>query len=198
MAEELKACPFCGGEPNLTHSDYVHDDLRPMPVVECKSCSAWVRAEDWNHRAQLPSQGGEAVEVVASIAVDAEGVVRDFTLEPGLDRHPGGYTVTPLMTVAQHQRILAAATHPAGQVADDLTMVKVSRERIANALEAVQNAMEDAYNNAYQDCCGRGQGECCGNPVAGWSDVDQAIMDALAPAQRELSALLANDEGVKA
>lgn len=68
--------------------------------------------------AQLPSQGGEAVEVVASIAVDAEGVVRDFTLEPGLDRHPGGYTVTPLMTVAQHQRILAAATHPADQVAE--------------------------------------------------------------------------------
>ena len=61
MAEELKACPFCGGEPNLTHSDYVHDDLRPMPVVECKSCSAWVRAEDWNTRAQLPRQGGEAV-----------------------------------------------------------------------------------------------------------------------------------------
>ena len=58
--------------------------------------------------AQPPSQGGEAVEVVASIAVDAEGVVRDFTLEPGLDRHPGGYTVTSLMTVAQHERILAA------------------------------------------------------------------------------------------
>jgi hypothetical protein len=60
---ELLPCPFCGGEPNLTHSDYVHDDLRPMPVVECKSCSAWVRAEDWNTRTQSaePVQG-EAVE----------------------------------------------------------------------------------------------------------------------------------------
>lgn len=72
--------------------------------------------------AQLPSQGGEAVEEVASIAVDAEGVVQDFTLEPGLDRHPSGYTVTPLMTVAQHQRILAAATHPADQVAEGVVV----------------------------------------------------------------------------
>lgn len=67
--------------------------------------------------AQLPSQGGEAVEVVASIAVDEEGVVRDFTLEPGLDRHPGGYTVTPLMTLAQHQRILAATVGSGDPVA---------------------------------------------------------------------------------
>ena len=88
------------------------------------------------------SQGGEAVEVVASIAVDAEGVVRDFTLEPGLDRHPGGYTVTPLMTVAQHQRILAAATHPADQVADDLTMVKVSRELLQDLRDLAFDQVE--------------------------------------------------------
>lgn len=67
-----------------------------------------------------------------------------------------------------------------------------SVDRIIIALEAVQSAMEDAYSNAYQDCCGRGNGECCGNPVAAWSDSDQAIMDALSPAQRELSALLAS------
>lgn len=64
-------------------------------------------------------------------------------------------------------------------------------ERITIALESVQNAMGDAYNNAYQECCGRGQGQCCGEPVVAWSDADTAIMDALAPAQRELSALLA-------
>ena len=61
----------------------------------------------------------EQVEVVASIAVDAEGVVRDFTLEPGLDRHPGGYTVTSLMTVAQHKRILAAQPGSAKEGSDD-------------------------------------------------------------------------------
>ena len=72
--------------------------------------------------------------------------------------------------------------------------VSVPRERIQIALEAVQNAMEDAYNNAYQECCGRCQGECCGDPIAAWSDADHAIMDALAPAQRELSALLNGGE----
>lgn len=54
--DELQPCPFCGGEPNLTHDHYVHDDLSPMPVVECKSCSAWVRVEDWNRRSNpLPT-----------------------------------------------------------------------------------------------------------------------------------------------
>lgn len=52
----LLPCPFCGGEPSLTHDHYVHDDLRPMPTVECKSCSAWVRVEDWNRRAQPAAQ----------------------------------------------------------------------------------------------------------------------------------------------
>lgn len=76
-----------------------------------------------------------------------------------------------------------------GMVPDGYVLVPV--ERIAMSLETVQNAMEDAYRNAYQDCCGRGNGQCCGNPVASWSDADQAIMDALAPSQRELSALIA-------
>lgn len=68
---ELKPCPFCGGEPNLTHDDYVHDDLRPMLVVECKSCSAWVRAEDWNRRAQ--AQAAPEAEPVAWKMFDGEG-----------------------------------------------------------------------------------------------------------------------------
>lgn len=55
VTRELKPCPFCGGEPNLTTADYVHDDLTPMPVVECKSCSAWVQADDWNTRAPSPA-----------------------------------------------------------------------------------------------------------------------------------------------
>lgn len=53
----LLQCPFCGGEPSLTHDHYVHDDLRPMPTVECKSCSAWVRLEDWNNRTYLGAPG---------------------------------------------------------------------------------------------------------------------------------------------
>lgn len=128
MAEELKACPFCGGEPSLTHSDYVHDDLRPMPVVECKSCSAWVRAEDWNARAQLPSQGGEAVEVVGYQWLDTPRYGKKI---PAFAKNqPKRDEFRPLMTVAQHQRILAAATHPADQVADGVAVPRGLLERI--------------------------------------------------------------------
>ena len=84
----------------------------------------------------------------------------------------------------------ARAALSAQQSAPELVSVPVDRIKVA--LEAVQSAMEDAYNNAYQNCCGRGNGQCCGNPEPAWSDADQAIMDALAPAQRELSALLAS------
>lgn len=90
------------------------------------------------------------------------------------------------------ERMLAAPAAPAAPVAavpDGWKLVPV--ERIQIALEAVQNAMLDAYSNAYQECCGRGQGQCCGDPDAAWGAEDQRIMDALAPAQRELSALLA-------
>lgn len=52
MSIDLKACPFCGNkEPTLCPADYVHDDLSPWPVVECRTCNAWVPANVWNTRA---------------------------------------------------------------------------------------------------------------------------------------------------
>ena len=89
--------------------------------------------------AQPPSQGGEAVEVVASIAVDAEGVVRDFTLEPGLDRHPGGYTVTSLMTVAQHKRIVSKLT----DAAEALELLRAENAELVAALERLKIAADN-------------------------------------------------------
>lgn len=52
----LLPCPFCGGEPYGTHDHYVHDDLSPMPCVECRACSAHLKAEDWNRRAEPAAQ----------------------------------------------------------------------------------------------------------------------------------------------
>ena len=105
MAEELKERKAF--EAHMRVGGHSNHDKHPDGSYVSSAMELWWQG--WKARADLPSQGGEAVEVVASIAVDAEGVVRDFTLEPGLDRHPGGYTVTPLMTVAQHQRILTAS-----------------------------------------------------------------------------------------
>jgi Lar family restriction alleviation protein len=146
MAEELKACPFCGGdaESRLFDAQY---------FVQCVKCFNSTAADHelessaiaaWNSRAQLPSQGGEAVEVVAyRVSLPSEPEIGHWfdeyaESEPQMCRHE------PLMTVAQHQRILAAATRPADQVADDLTMVKVSRE----LLEELRDAANEARNEA--------------------------------------------------
>lgn len=138
MAEELKACPFCG------QSDFLIERLdNCSSVVICQgmvdehsACLAQgpvaiqdddgeeqpgraAAIREWNTRAQV-SQGGEAVEVVC---ITQGGCNVTWTATKELT--PAG---TALMSVRQHQRILAAATHQADQVEDDLTMVKVSRE----------------------------------------------------------------------
>lgn len=141
---------------------------------------------NWLDKApSLPAAGSaeEEVEVVAWRYRHSE----QEKWQAGVERK-SLWETEPLMTVAQHNRIVAALS--AQQSAPERVSVPV--ERIQIALEAVQNAMEDAYNNAYQNCCGRGNGQCCGEPEPAWSDADRAIMDALAPAQRELSALLAS------
>ena len=115
-------------------------------------------------RAQLPSQGGEAVEVVAYI--DGGGAIYTAKLLEIMSVEPDG--CEQLMTVAQHQRILAAATRPADQVADDLTMVKVSRELLERVVKA------DAS-----------RGASAVDLVDGWK------------AMQQLRALLAKSEGVK-
>lgn len=137
MAEELKACPFCGGKAETVQF------TKKRWTVECfaDGCGAGIISQGdmqtaiaaWNNRAQLPSQGGEAVEVVAHMYQHEETGVTGFVDQQQVDwgfekNNPRLHLCGELMTVAQHQRILAAATHPADQVADDLTMVKASRE----------------------------------------------------------------------
>lgn len=212
MAEELKACPFCGGR---SHHILGARQIRMLDVVKCLDCFAEIQGtyepesalNKWNTRAQV-SQGGEAVEVFNFDHV-LYGQISNGWPEDAIeliDTIPA----EPLMTVAQHQRILAASvgsgepteyqqlsrygnwdridkavfelgmlgncpekfralyTHPADQVADDLTMVKVPRE----LLERVVKADASKGANALQ-------------LVDGWS------------AMQEIRALLAKSEGVK-
>lgn len=71
-------------------------------------------------RAQLPSQGGEAVAWARQCDLDESDpaifVAREEVQESGY--------------------VVALYTHPADQVEDDLTMVKVSRELLERALKA--------------------------------------------------------------
>lgn len=62
-------------------------------------------------------QGGEAVEVVAYHGKKPDGG-EGFVGARWPNAFGEDCIVEPLMTVAQHQRILAAATHPADQVAE--------------------------------------------------------------------------------
>lgn len=153
MAEELKACPFSGETPQTEYwspSDGRHRDYSSGAwVVTIKSRFACVEKssllsrddaeskaiEAWNTRAKLPSQGGEAVEVVC---ITQGGCNVTWTATKELT--PAG---TALMSVRQHRRILAAATHPADQVADDITMVKVSRELLERAIYNMELAEID-------------------------------------------------------
>jgi hypothetical protein len=69
MAEELKACPFCGGKAHATPED---KKIRMAERVMCLGCAVELDGpgaiDQWNTRAQLPGQGGEAVGYVMTDA----------------------------------------------------------------------------------------------------------------------------------
>ena len=143
MTEELKACPFCSctviGE--VTINPRLEQRHRRFKVY-CKACQCRTSEHKtrkeariyWNTRAQLPRQGGEAVEVVGVVCVSRfknNPAMENVEFHQSADIPPGQHD---LMTVAQHQRILAAATHPADQVAEG---VVVSRELLELLCEMV-------------------------------------------------------------
>lgn len=126
MAESIQ-CYQCGTRVTLAELVKNHDDCPECGATHTLSDVS--KAIELNTRAQLPSQGGEAVEVVAwRHCGDKTRLLCDLGKQRAVPGTIADEFTVPLMTVAQHQRILAAATHPADQVADDLTMVKVSRE----------------------------------------------------------------------
>lgn len=195
MAEEQKAlsCPFCGGR---SHHILGARQIRMLDVVKCLDCFAEIQGtyepesalSKWNTRAQLPSQGGEAVEVVAHLVLGGffhggsgpELGDIDYQIEVDVAERLQRENVKTsedvqleLMTVAQHQRILAASvgsgeavamkthgawdglddlanlpdgtklyTHPADQVADDLTMVKVPRDLLQDLRDLAFDQVE--------------------------------------------------------
>jgi Lar family restriction alleviation protein len=112
-SEELKPCPFCGGEAEMR----LYDCEYFAQCIECFNSTAAdhqtkeAAASAWNRRAQLAAiQGGmgEAVEVVA-VRFSSDGFgsyIADTAM--GVPAGYPGDVREPLMTVAQHQRITAA------------------------------------------------------------------------------------------
>lgn len=154
MAEELKACPFCGGVPKTSHrpeSKAAGGGHKAFVVCYCGGYASTAHqmghaetvqaaiaeaVEKWNTRSQLPSQGGEAVEVVAHLVLGGffhggsgpELGDIDYQIEVDVAERLQRENVKTsedvqleLMTVAQHQRIMAA-THPAAQVAEGVAV----------------------------------------------------------------------------
>lgn len=120
----LLPCPFCGGEPYGTHDHYVHDDLSPMPCVECRACSAHLKAEDWNRRVQPAAQPqGDPVvlEVVGRqcFPSDEMKAVHGYRKEPWVDgetgrqpSEPGFYRVEPLVRLSDVSALYAEQPAP--------------------------------------------------------------------------------------
>ena len=141
MDEELKACPFCGGAARLdqrvTQSLWNSSDA-VFSHVACDECD--IHGQDfcddpdgseaiewWNARAQLPSKGGGCRPLGYMNKKDIARLQDEITwdgsyLTVGIDHWAQWQEDTP------YDHLQAIYTHPADQVADDLTMVKVSRE----------------------------------------------------------------------
>lgn len=96
-----------------------------------------------------PTKQGEAVEVVGiRISTDGFGsYIADSAM--GIGAAMPGEVREPLMTVAQHQRILAAATRPADQVAEG---VVVSRELLENCADYMMGSASARVRIWHDQC----------------------------------------------
>lgn len=167
MAEELKACPFCGGgaEENWGGCAEFYGHEHQSVTIECTKCSASISIETccekegspskgfefsccccnpigsvarsrWNTRAQLPSQGGEAVAKVSVWNIDPW-----YATDPRMAGRNIG-----VKFLGDHAKTLVDGqslyTHPADQVEDDLIMVKVSRELLQDLRDLAFDQVE--------------------------------------------------------
>jgi hypothetical protein len=135
MSDELKACPFCGRIPKTSHrpeSEAIGGGHVAFVVCYCGGYASTAHqmghaetvqaaiaevVEKWNARAQLPSQGGEAVEVVAYGDKQQLNALKSECSASCAVWNSPGRNREPLMTVAQHQCILAASVGSAEPVA---------------------------------------------------------------------------------
>lgn len=161
MAEELKACD-CGS----TDSSIGYESPQCY-WVECGDCGYKTANESrrslaiyaWNARAQPPSQGGEAVEVVGWACHFQIEVLRHVPLTGGMKvsgRERERYHI-PLMTVAQHKRMMLALVARCYQEGAFKTCLECGyqdgHDQICQYHESKRAAASDDLTNVRCLCC---------------------------------------------
>ena len=170
--KELLPCPFCGDKHPLLskyrNADPVGTLIGYVWRVECESCGANTclgieRTEEqavstWNRRAPLPAVEAAEIEVPTVVAYDvdpgaASAMNKLQRCEPGADqladmaRRHGSFE--PLMTVAQHRRILAGVNQQAGsEVPEGFVLAPERMHLDANVIEAINYHCGDGQENA--------------------------------------------------
>ena len=130
MAEELKACPFCScTDISEVTINLILEQRHRRFKVYCKACQCRTSEHKtrkeariyWNTRAQLPSQGGEAVATDAFVPGSLADLL--FQLgEKGIGVSGG--------THGDHWMVSPLYTHPADQVAEpDAELVALLRSK---------------------------------------------------------------------
>ncbi|HEJ2276514.1 TPA: Lar family restriction alleviation protein [Pseudomonas aeruginosa] len=168
---ELLPCPFCGGQAHLTYDDYVHDDLRPMPVVECNACHTWVRAESWNKRAALaqpsPTTDSRPAEWSSYDPTWVVDFIRDNSIfNADLIERMLEYATRPAGDVPQAEQ--AEAERPEGPTEDELEAAGLGyplhkeeavklwysgfRSEVITVLEAWEACLAGSLSHARQPC----------------------------------------------
>jgi hypothetical protein len=69
--DNLKPCPFCGGEPVVTETDF------SVNMVNCNNCSSKAYKDDWNNRPML-DEALETLKFYADESNWSEQSTRDY------------------------------------------------------------------------------------------------------------------------
>jgi len=78
MSEELKPCPFCGGEASRSTGE--NGDGTPWKYVECLDCAAMAEEQEWQNRTGVANEIAVAINADRNTRPDKPLTVEQLTL----------------------------------------------------------------------------------------------------------------------